>query len=134
LILDMKAKIYMNQEQYARAIEPLEQSLRIAEQKGYFKENQLLQNINILARLIYSEAMNLKGGQQTRMVERAAGYLKRFLEATQNPNQDDTMFYAQLLYAQATADEKNIKLPLIREARQVVERGMRQAITPREGF
>lgn len=134
LILDMKAKIYMNQEQYAKAIEPLETSLKVAEGKGYFKEEQLLQNINILARLIYSEALNLKGAQQTQMIQRAAGYLKRFLAGTKKPNPDDTMFYAQLLYAQATADENNINLEMIREARKVVEDGMRMSISPREGF
>lgn len=135
LILDMKAKIFMNQEKYSQAIEPLETSLRIAEAKGYFKEQQLLQNINILARLIYAEAVNVKDRErQNQMISRAGNYLKRFLAGTKNPPQEDIMFYAQLLYAQATADEKNIDQQLIREARQVVEEGMLQTISPREGF
>lgn len=135
LILDMKAKVYLNQEQYSKAIEPLEESIKLSEAKGYFNPEQLLQNINILARLIYAEAVNVKDrALQAQLISKAGSYLKRFLAGTKNPTPDDQMFYAQLLYAQATADEKNINQALIKEARKVIEDGMLKATNPREGF
>ncbi len=133
-ILDMKAKIFMGQEKYAQAIAPAEQALAISDRHHYFDEAASLQTINLLARLIYAEAINVKGPQQQEMIAKSAAYLKRYLGASKKVSPDDTMFYAQLLYAQATADQAHINEPMLREARQVIEDGMLKAIAPKEGF
>lgn len=133
-ILDMKAKIFMSQEKYAQAIGPAEQALAISDRHNYFDEAASLQTVNLLARLIYAEAVNLKGAQQQQMIAKSAGYLKRFLNGSKKVTPDDTMFYAQLLYAQATADQAHPNEAMLKEARQVIEDGMMKAVAPKEGF
>jgi tetratricopeptide (TPR) repeat protein len=133
-ILDMKAKIFMGQEKYGQAIAPAEQALAISDRHHYFDEAATLQTVNLLARLIYAEAVNVKGAQQQEMIAKSAAYLKRYLNASKKVSPDDTMFYAQLLYAQATADQAHINEAMLREARQVIEDGMLKAVAPKEGF
>lgn len=134
IILDMKAKVYMSKEQLGRAIEPLETALKLSDQHEYFGEDQTQQTVNLLARLIYAEAVNVKDkAQQQQLINRSAAYLKRYLQTQKKPTSDDTMFYAQLLYAQATATDK-INPALLREAREVIEKGMLNEVSPKEGF
>jgi len=134
-LLDMKGKIFMQQEKYAQAIAPAEEALRISDQFNYFDEAQTLQSVNLLARLIYAEAVNNKDkAQQQAMIQRAAVYLKRYLNGSKKVTPDDTMFYAQLLYSQATADPNHINEAMLREARTVIEDGMLKTIAPKEGF
>ncbi len=134
-LLDMKGKILMQQEKYSQAIAPAEQALALSDQYHYFDEAATLQSVNILARLIYAEAVNLKDrNQQQAMIAKSASYLKRYLAGTKKPSPDDTMFYAQLLYAQATSDPAHINEPMLREARQVIEDGLLTAVTPKEGY
>ncbi len=134
LILDMRAKVYMNMEQYTQAIGPQEAALKLSDENKFFSAEQSLQTANLLARLIYAEAINIKDKPaQAQMVTKAAKYLKRFLDGTKKPSPDDTQFYAQLLYAQATSTDP-INLPMLREARQAIEEAMLAAITPKESF
>jgi tetratricopeptide (TPR) repeat protein len=134
-ILDMKAKIYMSTEQYGKAIAPAEEALKLSDQHQYFDENATLQTVNLLARLIYSEAVNVKDkAQQQAMIARSGQYLKRYLQHSKKVTPDDSMFYAQLLFAQATADPAHLNEPMLKEARQVIEDGMMKSIQPKEGF
>jgi tetratricopeptide (TPR) repeat protein len=134
-ILDMKAKIFMSQEKYGQAIAPAEQALALSDQHQYFDEAATLQTVNLLARLIYAEAVNVKDkAQQQAMIAKSASYLKRYLQSAKKPTPDDTMFYAQLLYAQATTDPNHPNEAMLHEARQVIEDGMLKAIQPKEGF
>lgn len=135
LILDTTAKIYMNMDQLGKAIAPLEGALKLSDAHNYFPEDQVLQTVSLLARLIYNEAVSLKDrNQQQQEITKAAAYLKRFLQATKSPKPDDIMFYAQLLYGQAASDPAKINQALMREAAEVIERGMLASIKPTEGF
>lgn len=134
-LLDLKAKIYLQLEQYGNAIEPWEQSLKLGEQFGYRDEKEQLDITKFLAQLIYSEAAVMKDkAQQQATIGRAAAYLKRYVERAQKQEPEVQILYASILYAQAIADEKNPNLAMLKEANSVVERGMLGSIRPKDSF
>ena len=80
LILDTTSKIYMNMDQLGKAIAPLEGALKLADAHGYFPEDQVLQSVALLSRLIYNEAVSIKDrATQQKEITRAAADVKRFL-------------------------------------------------------
>jgi hypothetical protein len=135
LILDMKAKLYLQQDLLAKAIEPWEQALRLSDQHEYFDEKTSNDIALYLAQIIMSEATNIKdpAGQQ-QMINKALGYLKRHLANSKKPSIETQMLYAQLLYQQAVADPNKINQDLLKQAREVVEKGMLSTLQPKEGF
>jgi Tfp pilus assembly protein PilF len=134
LILDTTAKIYLRKEQIAKAIEPQETAQRIADaHPGWFDDNMTVTNLNLLARLIYAEAVTIKDlPAQRQQVTRAAGYLKRYLAMAKKPTLDDQMFYAQLLYAQATSDPSHLNVEMLHETEKVIQDAMHASIYPKE--
>ncbi len=134
-LLDLKAKIYLQLDQFGNAIEPWEQALRLAEQHGYKDKKEQLDIMKFLSQLIFSEATNTKDkARQQELVVRASSYLKRYLDGTSKPEPDVQMLYAQILFYQATFDQNNVNQQMLQEARQIVEQGMLGSIRPREGF
>ena len=53
MILDMKAKLYLAQEQYSKAIEPWEKALQLSDQFKYFDDQQSCNLVYFLAQLRY---------------------------------------------------------------------------------
>ncbi|PTX96475.1 hypothetical protein [Opitutus sp. ER46] len=134
-LLDLKAKIYLQLDQYGKAIDPWEKALRLAEEHGYLAEKERIDITKFLAQLIFSEASNLKDrAAQQVQITRAAGYLKRYLEKSPKPEAEVQMLYAQILFYQATGDQKNVNQALLAEAREIVENGMLGSVRPKEGF
>jgi tetratricopeptide (TPR) repeat protein len=133
ILLDTKAIVYAQREQYALAMEPWETALRLSDKYGYFEEKKTREVLNYLARLLFSESLNTKDkAVQQQYVARAAAYEKRYLALLKNPSADDMIFYAQVLYGQAMVDEKNPNVGLLREARKAIEESMLMAIQPKE--
>lgn len=134
-LLDMKARILLQMEQYNKAIEPWEEAFKLADQHGYFEERQMLETSKLLAQLIFMRAQDIKNKpQQLQEIERAATYLRRYMDKTKKMEPDVQTTYAQMLYYQATADEKNINMALLDEALRATQQGMLGAIRPREQF
>jgi tetratricopeptide (TPR) repeat protein len=134
-LLDMKAKVYLQLDQYNNAIDPWEECLRLSEEKGYKDEKERLDITKYLAQLIYSEATAIKDHvQQQQLIAKSASYLKRYLAKATKQEPETQILYASILYAQATADEKHINQDMLREARQTIERGMLGSIRPKDSF
>ena len=135
LVLDMKAKLYAQKNQYAKAIAPWERVVQLSDQHGYFPEKQVLEIVFFLAQLIASEGGASKDVKiQQQYFGRALVYFKRFLDKTPKPTPEAISTYASILYAKATADPKNVDQELLKEARTVVDRGLTSTIKPKETF
>lgn len=135
MILDISSKIFLQKDDYAGAIGPMEEALKIADEQGYWDETTTLNTLYLLSQLIYSEASVIKDkAQQAAQVAKAAGYLGRWQKLNPKPTPDSTMFYAQILYAQATANPEQINQAVLKQASDVLDAGMRQAIHPKDGF
>lgn len=134
-LLDMKAKVFLQLEQYGKAIEPWEQALKLAQQYGYFDKKTQLDMSKFLSQLVFSDAQSVKDKQQQAvMINKAANYLKQYLQGAAKPEPEVQMLYAQILYFQATSDEKHINQEALKEARAIIERGMLTSIRPKESF
>lgn len=134
-LLDIKAKLYLGMDKLTPAIGPWEEAVNLHAQHQYFDEKYANDILLYLAQLIFGEAVALKDPvQQQVQITKAAGFLKRHLDSVKKPTPDTLMFYAQLLYQQASADAKNIDQALLKQAREVVERALMTAIQPKESF
>lgn len=135
-LLDMKAKIYLQLDQYNNAIAPWQECLKLAEQYGYKDAKDQLDITKYLSQLIFSEATSIKNdkARQDALVRESAQYLKSYIDKAAQPESDVEMLYAQILYYQATADAQHINKPMLEEARKIVEKGMLSSIKPKEGF
>jgi predicted Zn-dependent protease len=132
---DIKAKIYLGMDKLAQAIGPWEEAINLHAQHQYFDEKYANDILLFLAQLVFGEAVALKDpAQQQQQLGKAAGFLKRHLDSVKKPSADTLMFYAQLLYQQAAADPKNIDQAVLKQAREVVERGLMGAIQPKENL
>lgn len=134
-LLDIKAKILLGMDKYAQAVPIWEQVIKLNDQSHYFEAKQINEIALYLAQIIFSEAANLKNpAEQKQAVARSSAYLKRHLDNNPKPSLETQMFYAQLLYQQAVMDAQNINKDLLREAREVITRGMQSTLQPKEGF
>lgn len=134
-LLDIKAKLLLTKDQLTAAIVPWEEALKLHDQHQYFDAKYANDIVLYLAQIIFSEATALKDtARQQQLVNRSAQYLKRHLDNSPKPSIDTQMFYAQLLYQQAVANPNQINRDMLKQAREVVEKGMTSAIQPKEGF
>lgn len=135
LILDMKAKLYGQKEQFDKAIEAWETVLKISESKKYFEQKQMLEITLYLAQFCYQVGTASKNPTvQRQYIDKSSAYFKKWLAATPNPAPDITMFYASILYNQAVVDPKKVDTALLKQARTEVEKGIAGSIHPKEGF
>lgn len=132
-LLDRKARIFLGLEQYSKAIEPWEKAVQIAEPRKFFEPRMLADVDRLLATLIFMNAQTTKDKQvQRQLVLHSASYLKKYLDLSPKPDTEAQMLYAQILYAQATADERNVDQGMLQQARQVVEKAFAAHIRPTE--
>lgn len=135
LILDMKAKIYGMTNQLNKAIEPWERAVQLSDKFGYFPDKQILEIVYFLGQLYAQEATTTKDTKLAQQqFTKALGYFKRFMDKTPKPTPDAVSTYAMLLYYKAIADPNNVDQALLKEARDVVEKGLTAAIKPKESF
>ena len=135
LVLDMKAKLYAQQNQYAKAIAPWERVVQLSDQHAYFGEKQVLDIVFFLGQLIASEAAGTKDTKlQQQYYSKALVYYKRFLEKTPKPTPEAISTYAMILYYKAIADPNNVDQAMLKEARTAVENGLTSTIKPKESL
>jgi tetratricopeptide (TPR) repeat protein len=135
LILDMKAKLYAQQNQLSKVIAPWERVVELNDQHHYFSDKQILETVAILAQLLGQEGFTAKNpAQKQENFAKAIKYFKRFLDKTPKPTAEIMMGYASVLYSKAVIDEKNVDQALLKEARSVVEKGLMTSVKPKEGF
>jgi len=135
LVLDMKAKLYATTNQFSKAIAPWERAVQLADKNGYFAEKPLLEIIFFLGQLFAQEASSTKDPkQQQQYFSKALIYFRRFMEKTPKPTPEAVSTYAMILYYKAIADPNNVDQKLIAEAREVIDRGLRASIKPRDSF
>ena len=141
IIADVEGKIFLQTAQYAKAIPPLETSLRLGESFGYFDESSLQDTIDYLAKIYFQEATAPKQtpALQAQYFEKATAYVERWLANTKKPANDPALqetliFYAQVLYTRGSIDPNHIDMDLMHKAQAQVDNGLLHAIQPKEGL
>lgn len=135
LILDMKAKLYAQKNQLSKAIAPWERALQLSDQHGYFNERTTLDILTFLAQLYAQEGTTSKvPAQQQEHFAKSLSYFKRVLDRTPKPTPELMMTYASILFYKATANANQPDQALLKEARDVINKGLTTTIKPKDGF
>ena len=135
-ISDIKGKVFLQKNDYAAAIVPMETMLRIADaHKNYFDQKAILDTVYFLAQIYYQEGTASKvPAKQQQDFNKSAAYIKRWLQTAPKKNQEGALFYASILYNQAVVNPEKVDLELIKKAKAEVQEGLVSAIKPKEGF
>jgi tetratricopeptide (TPR) repeat protein len=133
---DIKAKIFLQKNDYAAAIAPMETSLRLADaHKNYFDKKAVLDVVYFLAQIYYQEGTSSKvPSVQQQYFNKSAAYIKRWLQTSPKKNQEASLFYASILYNQAVVNPDKVDQDLVKKAKQEVREGLLTALKPKEGF
>ena len=135
LILDMKAKLFLQKEQYAKAIEPWEEAVRLGDAYKFFDQKEILDKIYFLAQLFAQEGTNEKDlVKQDQYFTKATGYFKRWMDNTKKPTPEAMVTYASILYYKAVANPQKIDVAMLKQAQVEVERGLVSAVHPKDSF
>ena len=133
---DIKAKIFLQKNDYASAIAPMETTLRLADaNKNFFDKKTILDVVYFLAQIYYQEGTSSKDPTvQKNYFNKSSAYIKRWLQTTPKKNQEASLFYASILYNQAVVNPDKVDLDLIKRVQTEVKEGLLTSLKPKEGF
>jgi tetratricopeptide (TPR) repeat protein len=135
-ISDIKDKIFLQKNDYASAIGPMETTLRLADaNKNFFDKKTILDVVYFLAQIYYQEGTSSKDPTvQKNYFNKSSAYIKRWLQTTPKKNQEASLFYASILYNQAVVNPDKVDLELIKRVQTEVQEGLLTSLKPKEGF
>ena len=135
-VSDIKAKVFLQKNDYAAAIAPMETTLRLADKHpNYFDKKSVLDIVYFLAQIYYQEGTSSKvTSVQQQYFNKSSAYIKRWLQTSPKKNQEAALFYASILYNQAVVNPDKVDMALVRAAKQEVQEGLLTALKPKEGF
>ena len=133
---DIKYKIFLQKNDYASAIAPMETTLRLADaNKNFFDKKTILDVVYLLAQIYYQEGTSSKDPTvQKNYFNKSSAYIKRWLQTTPKKNQEASLFYASILYNQAVVNPDKVDLDLIKRVQTEVKEGLLTSLKPKEGF
>jgi hypothetical protein len=132
-IQDMRARLLAGKDQWPKAIDAMETSLRISDANKFFDKNKTLEMLLFLAQVSYQQATTIKiPAEQQMYLTKAADFFKRWLKDTPKATPEITAFYATILLQQAVSDPKNVNRDLLKQARNEVDKLFRTSIRPKE--
>jgi tetratricopeptide (TPR) repeat protein len=134
---EMKAQILTQKGDYPSAIDPLETALTIADQHHYFSNKQETDMLYFLSQLYYQKADTLKSDHEAELAAygKAITFVQRWFQITTKPNEDVSLYYAQVLYAASLARDPNHPDPaLLRQTREQIEKTLLQSVHPKDSI
>ncbi len=133
---DIKAKIFLQKNDYASAIAPMETTLRLGDaNKNFFDKKTILDVVYFLAQIYYQEGTSSKDATvQKNYFNKSSAYIKRWLQTTPKKNQEASLFYASILYNQAVVNPDKVDFDLIKRVQTEVQEGLLTSLKPKEGF
>lgn len=137
LIHQYRLQIYLQQGDFAKAIEPMERSLQLSESHTptYFEERTTRDLYFFLVQLHFQEANQTKNVTLSAAhMDKAQKAMERWMQITPETNADAQLLYAQLLISRGMLNPEKPDLPLVRKALEQVERGLLLTARPRDTF
>lgn len=143
IVSDIKSKVYMQMNDYTKAMEPMEAAIRLGDTYGYFDEHDIAEKVLLLAQIYYQEAAAIAAkapATSQQYFGKAAAYVKRWMGsatgkiASDAERQETQLLYASILYYQAVADPKKADSGLLKQAQQQIEAGLLASPHPKETF
>lgn len=136
LLLQYRTQIFLQQGEFAKAIEPVERSLALSESKTptYFEERVTRELYFFLFQLHFQEANQTKNPSLiAHHLNQAQKAIEHWLTITPQTTTDAQMYYAQLLIMKATQGEKSDP-ELLKKAIVEIDKGLLSTARPRDTF
>lgn len=137
ILMQIKAQIYLQDNQLAKAIEPLERCLTLSNARTptFFEPRATQEYTYYLSALYYQEAVASKDpATANRFYDKAEKYISDWSKITPKPAPETLSFYASLLYQRATANSEQVDTRRLRQSLEVTERALRLSTRPRDSF
>lgn len=137
ILMQVKAQIYLQDNQLAKAIEPLERCLALsnANTPNFFEARATQEYTYYLAALYYQEGASAKDpALVSRYMDKAEQYISTWARITPKPAPETLSFYASLLYQRAVQDADKVDTVRLRRALEQTERALRLSTRPRDNF
>ncbi len=137
LIHQYRLQIYLQNGEYAKAIEPMERSLQLSESKNptYFDERITRELYYYLTQLHFQE------GNQTKNTTLAAAHMDKAIKSmeswaklTPETNADAQLLFAQLLITRAMLNPEKPDLAMAQRSLDQIDVGLRLTNRPRDVF
>jgi tetratricopeptide (TPR) repeat protein len=131
------AQILTQKGAYQDAIAPLEKALAISDRHHFFTTKEETDILYFLSQLYYQQADSYKNDRQAEVAAYAKAilYIQRWFTVAVKPNEDNSLYYAQLLYADAVAKDPQHPDPeLIRKSREQVEKTLLMSVHPKDSL
>jgi len=137
ILQQVKAQIYLQNNELAKAIEPLERCLTLSNARTptFFDTKATTEFNYYLAALYFQEASNTKDAALIRRYyDKAEQYIATWVKLVPKPTPEGLSFYASLLYQRAVQDDSNIDQARLRKAMEQSDAGLRLSTHPRDSF
>jgi tetratricopeptide (TPR) repeat protein len=137
ILMQVKAQIYLQNNELAKAIEPLERCLQLsnAQTPTFFEARATQEYTYYLAALYYQEGAASKDpAVAERYMDKAEQYITTWSRITPKPAPETLSFYASLLYQRAVADADKVDADRLRRALEQTDRALRLSTHPRDNF
>jgi tetratricopeptide (TPR) repeat protein len=131
------AQILTQKGAYQDAIAPLEKALAISDRHHFFTAKEEADILYFLSQLYYQQADGYKNDRAAEVAAsgKAIAYIKRWFIVSPKPTEDNSLYYAQLLYADAVAkDPQHPDADLIRQSREQVEKTLLMSVHPKDSL
>ncbi len=140
LIDEVEAKIYMQKNDYAKALTALDAAIKLSDSYNYLELKEIQELVYFAALLENQEATTTKSAAlQQQHLNKAIEYSKRWLANDTSPNTDQRrqevmLFYVNVLYNRAVINPASVDLKAMKECVSEIERILQQINHPKETF
>lgn len=137
ILYGTKARILLQEGDYADSLEPLEQSLEISDRHHYNTLRQTMEDLYLLSQLYFQDAGNAKlpKDQQLGDYQKAIAYIERWFTLNTKPSEEMSLYYATLLYQEAVATNGEHPDPdLVQKTQDEVIKALHINPRPRENL
>jgi tetratricopeptide (TPR) repeat protein len=132
-----EAQILTQKGDFQGVVAPLEKSIQISDRHQFFTGKEQADILYFLSQLYYQLADQQKSDRAAEVVDysKAIGYIERWFTVASKPTEDNSLYYAQLLYADAVAkDPAHPDADLIRRSREQVEKTLLMSVHPKDSL
>jgi tetratricopeptide (TPR) repeat protein len=137
VLLDTKARLLIQGNDYVNSLPVLEQALEISDRHHFNDSAKEMEDLSLLSQLYYQAAGNAKTPKDEQLADygKAITYIERWFALSTKPSEETTVYYASVLYNEALAINGEHPDPeLVAKTQKVVEKGLKISIHPRDNL
>jgi tetratricopeptide (TPR) repeat protein len=131
------AQILTQKGAYQDALVPLEKALAISDRHHFFTTKEQADILYFLSQLYYQQADSYKNDHEAEIAAygKAISYIERWFTVAPKTTEDNSLYYAQLLYAYAVAKDPAHPDPEgIKKAREQIEKTLLLSVHPKDSL